>query len=364
MTHTTFEGYPAVVLGNDKIEVTVLTVGATIASVLLQSDGSKLNPLWNPKRVAAGRPSEFGNSPGFGHFVCVDGFGPVSPEEHAAGIPEHGEAHRVAYDVLQQSRKGSVQTLKLKTRLPLVQESLTRTVQLVDGENVLTVTTELENLLSFDRAVNWAEHATIGPPFLERGKTVVEMPAARASTRAHTPEGYLPHRLASFREFKWPMAPGIDGTLIDVRPAGIEVSGDHTTCLLRQNPPIAFVTFQHPEMHVLLGYVFRTQEFPWVQNWEHYPGDGQLARGLEFATQPFDVPRREVMGTGTFFDVPTWRLLPAKTSISSKFLMFWTQTPDEFGNVVDVNVAGQTLLIRDASNRKLELPVDLGFEEK
>ena len=32
-----------------------------------------------------------------GHFVCVDGFGPVSPEERAAGLPGHGEAHRVAW---------------------------------------------------------------------------------------------------------------------------------------------------------------------------------------------------------------------------------------------------------------------------
>jgi hypothetical protein len=361
LTLTTFEAYPSIVLSNDKLECTVLTVGATIASVVLQTDRSQLNPLWNPKVVAAQPPSEFGNSPGFGHFVCVDGFGPASLEEHAAGLPQHGEAHQVAYDVLEQSRNGHVQTLKLGAVLRLVQESLTRTFQLVDGENVLTVTTELENLLSFDRAVNWAEHATIGPPFLERGKTVAEMPAARSCTRAHARQDDLPHRFASFKEFEWPMAPGIDGTLIDVRPAGIDASGDHTTCLLRQDSSLAFVTFQHPEMRVLLGYVFRTQEFPWVQNWEHYPQDGRLARGLEFATQPFDVPRRDIMANSTFFGVPTWRLLPARAIIKSRFLLFWTHTPDEFGNVADVTVAGQTLVIQDTSNRKLELPVRLDF---
>jgi hypothetical protein len=293
LTKATFEGYPAVILSNDKIEVTVLTVGATPASILLNSDHSKLNPLWNPKRVAAGRPCEFGNSPGFGHFVCVDGFGPASPEEQAAGLPMHGEAHQVPYEILKQSREGPVQTLTLRGMLPLVRESFTRTIQLVDGENLVAITSELQNHLAFDRAVNWAEHLTIGPPFLERGKTVVEMPAVRASSRV--PEDHLPHRLASFQEFHWPLAPGVDGQRIDIRSAGFSPSFDHTTCLLGQDRPIAFVVFQHPQMRLLLGCVFRVQEFPWVQNWEHFPADDQLARGLEFSTQPFDVPRREIM---------------------------------------------------------------------
>ena len=40
----------------------------------------------------AGEKNIFGS--GAGHFVCVDGFGPVSAEEEAAGLPGHGEATR------------------------------------------------------------------------------------------------------------------------------------------------------------------------------------------------------------------------------------------------------------------------------
>ena len=40
---------------------------------------------------------------------------------------------------------------------------------------------------------------------------------------------------------------------------------------------------------------------------EFYPdGSRPIARGLEFATQPFDVPRREVIQTNTVFDTPTY----------------------------------------------------------
>ena len=37
-------------------------------------------------------------SSGTGQFLCVDGFGGVSTEEHAAGLPGHGEAHMVEWE--------------------------------------------------------------------------------------------------------------------------------------------------------------------------------------------------------------------------------------------------------------------------
>jgi hypothetical protein len=357
----TFEGYPALVLSNDRIEVTVLTVGSSIVSMVMRDDAAKINPLWNPRRIAAGRPLQFGKSSGFGHFVCVDGFGPVSEEEQVAGLPKHGEARTAAYDILESSREGNTQVLTLGTKLPLVQEVFKRTMRLVDGENVIVIDSELDNLMAFDRPVNWAEHATIGPPYLERGKTVVDMPAARAITRLHASDDFLPHRLASLQEFKWPLAPGVDGSLIDLRAAGLSTSGDHTSCLMRRDQPTAFVTFLHPEKRLLCGCVFRPEEFPWVQNWEHYPGDGQLARGLEFSTQPFDVPRRETIDTHTFLGAPTWRWLPAKSVIRSRFLLFWTRTPDNFCRIDDVRIENGTLSIRDVSDRVLELPASIGL---
>ena len=58
---------------------------------------------------------------------------------------------------------------------------------------------------------------------------------------------------------------------------------------------LVFVTALHPGKRLLLGYLFKPQEYPWTQNWEYYPPTKKLARGLEFSTQPFDVPRREVV---------------------------------------------------------------------
>src|SRR4051794_10278868 len=80
----------SVTLSNDKLEIQILKQGASLASVVLRSDAGKLNPLWRPEQRANG---------GYGHFICVDGFGGVSPEEAKAGVQGHGEAVRTAFDV-------------------------------------------------------------------------------------------------------------------------------------------------------------------------------------------------------------------------------------------------------------------------
>ena len=355
MTETTCQDFPARVLSNGRVEATILTVGASLVGIVLADDAARMNPLWDPQRIAAGRPHPFGKTPGFGHFVCVDGFGPASAEEQRAGLPMHGEAHRETYEV----RERTTGTLTLTTKLPLVQEAFTRTYRLVDGENVVYVESELENLMAFDRPVHWAEHATIGAPYLERGTTVVDMPAVRAKTRAWEPGDDLPHRLASFQDFEWPLAPGVDGGPIDLRAAGPHPSGDHTTCLMDPARPLAFVTFLHPVRRLLLGYLFRREEFPWVQNWEYYPADDQLARGLEFSTMPFDVPRREAVRMNAMFDTPTYRWLPARSTITTRFLLFWTRAPEGFTKIDDVQLAGGVITVRDASGATLEMAASL-----
>ena len=178
-----FEDHEAFLLSNGTLELTVLSRGSIFARVALAEDPEKLSPLWDPIRMAreAGEKTRFDSVQG--HFICVDGFGPVSPQEKAAGLPGHGEAHGSEFEVKAYAKDGGTTTLTLTTKLPLTQELFTCTVRMVDGENVIYVQSELKSLLAFDRPVFWAEHTTIGPPFLEPGVTVVDMSAQRGKTR-------------------------------------------------------------------------------------------------------------------------------------------------------------------------------------
>jgi hypothetical protein len=362
-TKTVFENLPALDFANDKLSLTMIPEGGAFAQLLLRDDAGKISPLWNPMRFAreAGQPQPKG---GFhGHFVCVDGFGQVSSEETAAGFPMHGEAQSRPWQMLASNKNGKTLSATFEARLVLSQEVFTRTIHIVDGENIVWVESDLENLLPFDRPARWAEHATIGSPFLEAGKTVVDMPAERSRTRGYPkePDGY---RLIANRDFTWPMAPAKTGGTIDLRAAPLQAgTGGHTASLLNRSRRLVFVTALHPGKHLLVGWVFRREDYPWVQNWESFPNNNALARGLEFGTQPFDLPTRETLQMSPVFDTPTYRILPAKSKLRTSFLMFYAQTPDGMEKIDDVRLEGGKLIVEDRkAGKTITLPASRSLQ--
>ncbi len=354
-----YRGRAAVLLQNDRIQLVVLKNGGSFPSLTLTEDSERTNPMWDSLRAdrEQGRPER--SSGGVGHFVCVDGFGPPSEAERSAGLEGHGEAHRLEWSTEFAGRSGGSDLLRQSVSLPRVRELLRREVRLLPGENVVYVKASLTSLLDFDRPVNWAEHATIGSPFLERGVTVVDLSPNRALTRPRegASRGGLTHRLVGGAEFDWPMAPARAGGLVDLRAAPkASHSLDHTGHRMDPSSEWAFVTALHPTKRLLLGYLFRTSEFPWLQTWESYPRDRLMARGLEFGTQAFDLPRREVITEGRKFGTLLYRWLPARSAIQAGYLMFWTRTPEGFQGVDEAAWHNGALRIRDGrSGQVIEL---------
>jgi hypothetical protein len=119
----------------------------------------------------------------------------------------------------------------------------------------------------------------------------------------------------------------------------------------------AWTTALHPGRRLLLGYLFRRADYPWIQTWGNYPPTGKLARGMEFSTQPYDLPRRETDALGHMFDTPVFRWLPARSKIESRFLFFYTPVPAGFGRVSDIRVEPGRIVVEDGAARlRVELP--------
>ncbi len=346
-----FDGRPAVILRNDKIELTVLTRGATLANLILRDDAEKLSPYWNTDRALKPNgppPSPLAGS--IGHFLCLDGFGAPSDEEAAAGIPFHGEASKQQF----QTVNGTGTTIKLKARLPLVEEDITRTITLLDGENVVYVNTEVENLLAIDHPISWAEHATTGPPFLSPGQTIIDLPVTKCRVRPQKTGST--GKLAYGKDFVWPMGPLTKGGSVNLTavPAN-ETSLDLASCIVDPARTYGYITVLRPDKHMIFGYVFRREEFPWLMSWMNYSGDAHAARGFEFSTQPFDVSHRETVDAHEMFGTPTYKWLPAKAKLHASFLLFYSKAPDGFESVADVKLEGGHLEIRDKSGRVINL---------
>ena len=330
-------------LTNDRLSLTIGLTGGKFTKLLLR-DGEAVSPIAT-----------------IGHFLALDGFGAASEQEQALGMPFHGEANRQVMKVIASHEAGPVHLVTLQSKLPLAQEILTRTFQMADGESVVYVTSQLESLLTIDRPISWAEHATIGPPFLEKGKLVVDMPAVNCRVRPYKP-GSIPGHLVYEKDFQWPMAPTVEGGQAVIRVIPTDHNWlDLASCQMDPRRRLGFVTSLHLDKHLLFGYVFRRADYPWVMSWMNFTGDDRAARGMEFSSQPFDVSHRESVAMGPMFNTPTIRWLPAMSSIETRYLMFYTKVPTDFTRIEDVTLGGGELTIVDRSGKRVVLGVSKEF---
>ena len=339
-TATQFETLPALELDNGKVRLVILNPGGSFASFTL-STGNTLNPIWNPARMsraAGGRPRASSSS---GHFLCVDGFGPISADEQKAGYVGHGEASRLPWEVLE----SNATSVSFRVRLPLVHEVLRRKVTLAPGEQVALVESELESELAFDRPMLWAEHATVGAPFLALGKTVVDASSTKCQTKPYDQKGL--RTFASAENFIWPQyhdlnlreTPAKDGEL------------NHIGCLMDLARENEFITVLNTEKHLLIGYLFRRADYPWVQHWMNYPSNQQYSWGIEFGMQPYDMTKRDLVAMSPLFGQPTFRWLGAKAKLATRYLMFVTEVPAGMKNVDDVRLEGGKLILEGTGQR-------------
>ena len=389
---------PVHMMSNGKLEVAIVKTGGSVLRMRLPAESDGLSPFGNPEMMPQIPDNRKLNGPMVGSFVAVDGFGSPSREEQQAGMVMHGEAYLLPWNLVSAEKQGAVQSAKFTADMPKLQEVFSRTYKMVDGENVLYVDSELESKVAFDRTINWGEHPFLFPPFMEAEKTVVDMSGTRAKTRSYPGRGGAGGRgagagrggaqgagvgrgpggpggpggaaanpniqrltLVEGQDFTWPNAPMPDGKTLDLRaPPANATMTTHTTTLMDPSRKLAFITVLNTARRYMLGYVFHREEYPWVQNYMAYPADGWLGRGLEFATQPFDLPRREMVELNKMFDTPVYRWLPAKSKISTKFLIFWTKSPEGMVKVDDVKLENGKLIV-EGSGKSFTLDASLGL---
>jgi hypothetical protein len=345
-------GREAYVLSNGIIRVAALRGGGHLAEIrFLSSDPRKsINPMrvphyatiepyqYNPAIHDAlyGDGSHRWLSSGYmGHLLCFPSFGPPSsPEEVRNQLGNHGEAPIVEW---KQTRAAEVRpdgvTLWYGADLTKTHYRVDRVVRLRADQPVVEVEETVENLLPFDRPINWVQHATFGPPFVEPGKNFLDVSATKG-------------QLASGAPVEW------SETLRVFPPT--PHTGTYYALLLDPARPSSYFTMYHQDYPVLVGYLFPTADHPWIGDWQENrrntikPWDGKaVARGMEFGTTPFPEGLRKSVERGSLFGVPTYRWIGGRARLTTRFTIFLAEIPVGFAGVADVRLEGNRISLRE-----------------
>jgi hypothetical protein len=329
-TSDRYRGRLAERIENEHLRLTVLVEGGHIAEVLHKKSG--ISPLWvppwpsiEPSTYRRQNDSIYGGGVDasllcgiMGHNLCLDIFGGPSAEEEGAGLPVHGEASVVRYDVGRAERD-----LVMTADLPLAQLRVERRLSL--RGDAVRIREHVRNLSGTDRAVGWTEHVTLGPPFLQKG--VTEFRASATRSKVYEKTFGTADYLEAGAEFNWPHAPRSAGGTTDLQTfTNLAVSGAYTAHLMNPARDDAFFLAFSPKDRLAFGYSWLRSDFPWLGIWEENlsrsqpPWNAQtITRGMEFGVSPFPESRREMIERGRLFDTPAFRWIPAASVVNVEY---------------------------------------------
>lgn len=348
---------------------------------LVKLSHPELNPLWRPpwhtsdpeRYCPDSDAAKFGAPPDgrllagiAGHSLSFDYFGPPSQEEIAAGLSTHGEAPAVRWQIFREFQE-DLPGVEYGAELPVAQIDFRRTLRIDPKHPVVYCEENARNLSRADRPICWNQHVTIGPPFLECGATRVDMPATHAKVIAANYSNAM--LLKPDADFCWPQAPLEGGGSTDLRTTPDGCYSRYTAQLLDPARELGYVAIGNPKAGLLLAYVFRRLDFPWVGNWEERfyrqaaPWGGKtFCRGLEFSTTPFAIPRRETISQGPLFEQSTYRWLPAASEIKVRYMTLMVDIDPDFEGISEVSLeAGHVLFRESGKEHTFSVPADDSF---
>jgi hypothetical protein len=274
-----------------------------------------------------------------GHYLCFPQFGPSSQAEQAQGYGQHGEALAVEWKQQKVDTRKDGVTLVYGADLPKTQYRVQRSITLPADETVGYVDETVENLVMYDRPIQWVQHITFGPPFLELNKAFVDAPVAKVQARGGRGSS--------------------EGATPDLRP----FTGRGGVWLLDKSKPKVWFTIYSTEYPVLLGYIFQSAQNPWVLDWQEnqrakqIPWDGKvIARGICIGDSPSAMGLRNAVDRGSQLGVPIFSWIQARERRTQTYAFFLAEIPPGFKGVADLRQEnGQIVIVERETGKTISI---------
>jgi hypothetical protein len=359
-------GRRAFVLENERMRVATLPGGGFLGEIRFKSGDPKLSV--NPLRVphyptidpfeydAARDGGLYGTGmqrrlmSGYrGHYLCFPHFGPSSDAEFRNDYGQHGEALDVEWKLDGVDQNSGDVALRYSAQLPKTQDRVERSILLPGAETVGYVEESVENRTQYDRPMQWVQHVTLGPPFLEAGKSRVDASASRAAVGNGL----------ELSEAAWPEFRGRGGQTTNLRV----FSGNTGMWLMDASRPKGYFTMYNSGYGVLIGYIFETAPNRWVLDWQENqrmqekPWNGKAAaRAVCIGDSPFAVGLRQAVERGSAPGVPVYSWIQARQKRTQRYLFFLAEIASGFRGLAEARQEeGRIEIVERETNRTIAI---------
>jgi hypothetical protein len=278
-----------------------------------------------------------------GHFLCLGRWGQPSPQEADAGIVHNGEINTLLWRI---AEKPSNVNYFVKSILHCVspEEYMTvkRHIFLSDTGSFFFVREEFVNDLPLGRITNMVQHVTIGEPFLDEN-TLIDCNAGLGYDQA-TPLAEIEKKA-----FRWGTNVTMEkGNKVNLRLT-TDTNGYCTSHIFDKATEYGWITATNPAKGLLLGYVWKTKEYPWLNVWHHFDNWKPVAHGLEFGTTGFGGDGKDngalVKKCVRFFGQLPFEYLEAKQTSVKSYCGFLLKVPETYEGVKSILYADGKLIV-------------------
>jgi len=317
-------------LENAAIQVRIERRGGQFVRVSLP--GNPVNPLSWAKTKDSMPRSAHEDAVFKGHFLCMGRTGTPSPGEIRAGVPMRGEQTGRLWNVTALDER----SVEMDCDAPLDGLSVRRRVVLGESDSCFFVTERFQNTGTLGRLNNILQHVTLGPPFFSEVTRINTNARQGFSHKLGYPD---PHRYESV----FPI-----GQLDELaeRTTDLRCSSDPvnylTAHIFSSEEPFGWVTAYDPVSGLVIGYVWKIQDYPWINIWQSFEDGRPAAKGLEFGTAGLDGTYEKLLNEGMkFHGVPSWEYMDAGETIEKSFLTFLVDIGPNLKNPVLVIEEGR-----------------------
>jgi hypothetical protein len=108
-----------------------------------------------------------------------------------------------------------------------------------------------------------------------------------------------------------------------------------------------WITAYSPVHQVVIGYVWKRNDYPWIHLWQHWDDGALQYRGMEFGTAGIHQPFKEILETDVaLFGEKTVAYIDAGEKISKSYLCFLQEVEIDFKGVESIQIKDGFLKIQ------------------